>query len=395
MKSLVSAVAAALLLLSGCAGSQEKPAENRPAAMPAAETSVILVSLDGFGASYLNRGLTPRLDMLAKAGLAASSMRPAFPSLTFPNHYALVTGKTPNDNGIVNNTMRDPAIPGITFSLGNSAAVVDRRWWDMAEPIWVTLEKRGIPTATMFWPGSEADIQGVRPTYWRKFDKNVSSTARVDQVLAWLNLPESRRPRFITLYLQEADDAGHRFGPDAPETLAAVRRTDQAVGYLVDGLRQIGRKADIVVVSDHGMAGVKQIIRLDRIADPADFRLVSGGAIAAIEPTPGHERQLAASLLRPFRDMQCWRKENLPARFAYGSNPRIPPFICLAAVGGLIYDHDPGSYPRGMHGYDPDTSEMASIFIASGPDIRQKREGRISALDVRPYLDKLLGLPAN
>src|SRR5450830_2101935 len=131
-----------------------------------ARTPVILVSMDGFRPDYLERGVTPNLNQVAASGVRAVAMLPSFPSITFPNHYTLVTGLRPDHHGIVGNTMDDPQIPDQHFSLGNHAAVVDRRWWDQAEPIWVTAEKHGVHAATMFWPGTESDIQGVRPTEW-------------------------------------------------------------------------------------------------------------------------------------------------------------------------------------------------------------------------------------
>src|SRR5262249_46231963 len=142
---------------------------------------------------------------------------PSFPSLTFPNHYTLVTGLRPDENGIVSNTMQAPDIPGITFRLANKEAVADRRWWDEAEPLWVSAEKQGVRTATMFWPGSDTDIGGVRPSEWRLFDKTMTSEARVDTLLSWLDKPQAERPRFLTLYFDKADSNGHDFGPDSPE----------------------------------------------------------------------------------------------------------------------------------------------------------------------------------
>jgi ectonucleotide pyrophosphatase/phosphodiesterase family protein 5 len=95
---------------------------------------VILVSIDGFRADYFDRGLTPNIAALAAGGVHAQSMRPAFPSITFPNHVTLVTGLYPDHHGIVNNTMEDPAMPGQIFSIG---AARDERWWKDATPIWI------------------------------------------------------------------------------------------------------------------------------------------------------------------------------------------------------------------------------------------------------------------
>ncbi|MDB5420237.1 MAG: phosphodiesterase, partial [Brevundimonas sp.] len=177
---------------------------------------VILVSIDGFRADYLGRGKTPVLSRLAAEGVTGP-MEPSFPSKTFPNHYTIVTGLRPDHHGIVNNNMVDPTIPGVEFRLGNAAAVTDRRWWDDGEPIWVTAENAGLTSAAMFWPGSEADVRGVRPSLYAVFDQAMPGDARVNRLLSWLDLPAEgakgqRRPDIATLYFDVVDTAGHNRG---------------------------------------------------------------------------------------------------------------------------------------------------------------------------------------
>jgi len=177
----------ALALLTGCATTPPAPA---PA--PVKDRIVLLVSIDGYRADYFGRHLSPTLEKLAATGVHAIAMQPSFPSLSFPNHYAMVTGKVPDHSGIVNNTMVDPALG--SFSMGKSEAVADGRWWEDAEPVWVTAERHGIHAVTMFWPGTEAAIEGIRPTHYLKWDETVTPDARVDQLLAWLDVPPAQRP---------------------------------------------------------------------------------------------------------------------------------------------------------------------------------------------------------
>src|SRR5580765_7709961 len=113
---------------------------------PKADSPLLLISIDGFRADYFDRGLTPNLKAIADAGVHATAMRPSFPSLTFPNHYTLVTGLYPDHHGIVHNTMIDPQLGKFTLKTSASAG---GRWWDGAEPIWVTADKQGLRTATM------------------------------------------------------------------------------------------------------------------------------------------------------------------------------------------------------------------------------------------------------
>ncbi|HEU4662943.1 MAG TPA: ectonucleotide pyrophosphatase/phosphodiesterase, partial [Dokdonella sp.] len=267
----------------------------------AAQTPLILVSIDGFRADYLERGRTPALAALAADGVRAEALKPAFPTLTFPNHYTLVTGLYPDHHGIVNNRMTDPAFQH-GFVYKEQSTIEDPRWWG-GEPLWVTAEKQGVRSATMFWPGSSVAIAGVRPTFWKPFDRAVEPDARVDQILAWLDLPVPTRPRFLTLYFDQVDHEGHAHGPDSGDVDAALARVDAALARLVDGLRRRGRldTTDIVVVSDHGQAPTSPERRtyLDDVVPLADVDVVNYGILAGIEPHAGKAAAIERELLQP------------------------------------------------------------------------------------------------
>ncbi len=204
-------------------------------AKPPPAPIVILIGLDGFRWDYLEKFHPPTLSRLARDGVRAESMQASFPTLTFPNFYTLATGLRPEHHGIVSNTMFDPVF-NATFSLG-SPAVQDGRWWG-GEPLWVTAEKQGVRSACMFWPGSEAEISGRRPSDWRPFQLAVTPEERVQTVLDWLARPPNERPRLITLYFHEADTAGHRTGLEGPEIAQAVKILDDSLAHLLDGIRQ-------------------------------------------------------------------------------------------------------------------------------------------------------------
>lgn len=360
---------------------------------------VILVSIDGFKPEYLGRGVTPTLNALAKDGVRAESMRPSFPSITFPNHYTLVTGLRPDHHGIVANTMDDKNIAGVRFKMSNKDAVLDRRWWDGAEPVWVTAEKNQVKTGIMFWPGSEAAIHGIRPSAYKAFDETVTPAARVDTVLGWVGQPAATRPGFLTVYFDQVDHAGHDFGPDTKEVTAAAATVDAAIARLVDGLRVRNINANIVIVSDHGMAATspQRTIQLDQIAQPANYDVVVYGSFAGIEPRAGQEDVVAAALLKPHEHMQCWKKENIPTRYQYGKHPRVPRFICSADVGWLVVPDAKAAAKAnsGAHGYDNLSKEMQALFIANGPAFKKATVlPPFDNVDVYPLLMKLLRVPA-
>ncbi|HET6970718.1 MAG TPA: ectonucleotide pyrophosphatase/phosphodiesterase [Phenylobacterium sp.] len=389
MKRLLAVALA--LLLSACA------TVGPPSPRTAAERPLtILVSIDAFRADYLDRGVTPNLSALAADG-ARAAMRPSFPSKTFPNHYAIVTGLRPDRNGIVANNMTDPAIPGVVFAMSNAAAVVDARWWNEAEPIWVTAERAGIVTATEFWPGSEAPIRGVRPHYFTHFDMATPSNDRVDQVLAWLDKPPAERPRFETLYFDIVDEAGHTYGPDSRQVNDAAAIVDAAIGRLVAGLKARGLTANIVVVADHGMAAVSASRRvfIDDLVPTRAYHALDMGPIGTIYPEPGHEAEVKAALVGTHPHLQCWERGHLPERLHYGHNPRTAPIFCLPETGWVLTTH--GFHARnpegGEHGYDNASPEMAAVFVAHGPAFRRGVTlPAFDNVDVYPLLAKLVGV---
>ena len=418
MRSGMSVAIAGAIGLAGCAYPYPPPALAPVTAPPpatlatpaatvqAAAPVTILVSIDGFRPDYLDRGVTPALNRLKAAGVSAA-MRPSFPSVTFPNHWTLVTGLRPDRTGIVGNKMEDARRPGETFTMQTD----DPFWWSDAEPIWVTAEKAGIRTATMFWPGANVAVGGtraptghhfvtggVRPSDWDQYNEAVTGEQRVAAVIDWLRRPAASRPRLITLYFDIVDTAGHDYGPDDARTTAAAAAVDAQIGSLVAGLAALNQPANLVIVADHGMAATSstRTVALADLADPADLRAIETGPVASIVALPGREEAVARRLLRPHDHVDCWRKDAIPPRLHYGRNPRVAPFVCLAAAGWTIAKTAPTeAYSGGAHGYDPADPAMRALFIASGPAFAAGRTiASFDNVDVAPLLRDLVGLPA-
>lgn len=351
---------------------------------------VILISIDGFHPDYLNRGVTPTLSALAADG-ASGPMRPSFPSVTFPNHYTLVTGLHPDRHGIVGNRMIDAGLGVFTM------ASKEPGWWNQAEPIWVTVEKAGLTSATMFWPGSESEIRGVRPSFYRAFDQSVTGDARVDQLLAWLDA--SPRPDFATLYFDVVDTAGHLHGPAAVETDAASASVDGSIARLIAGLQDRGlrRNTVLVIVSDHGMAAIsrERVSYLDDLIPADALNIIYAGAAVFLDPVSGREAEVEAALVRRHPHGECWRKADIPARLALGANPRVSAIVCAADTGWLFATRErPVTRTGGAHGYDNAAPEMAALFIVHGSGIAQGVTlDALDSVDVHPLLGRLLGLP--
>lgn len=353
----------------------------------------ILISIDGFRADYLDRGITPNLSRLAAEG-ARGKLRPSFPTKTFPNHYAIVTGKRPDNNGITGNNMIDPRRPGVKFSLGDPKQALDPFWWDEAEPAWVTAGKAGVRSATMFWPGSEVAIHESRPPDWLRYDENVGYAQRVNTILDWLRRPADIRPAFVTLYFEAVDSAGHEFGPASAEVNAAISTVDARIGDLVAGLAAMGQPVRLVVVADHGMRAIDEsrVIQLADLIDLPSIVAVETGPYAAIEPAAGTDDRVYKALLKPHDHMTCNRREDLPKRLHYGQNPRVAAIICIAEPGWSILAGAP-AWPvkGGAHGYDNQDPEMFALFVASGTGLKGDI-GIVDNIEVYPLLMRLIGV---
>jgi predicted AlkP superfamily pyrophosphatase or phosphodiesterase len=351
----------------------------------------VLVSIDGFRPDYRNQGNTPNLDALAAQGVVGT-MQPSFPSVTFPNHWTLVTGLRPDRHGIVNGTMSDPAHPGVIFGKSSEQPW----WWDAAEPVWVAAEKAGIKSGIMFWPGSTVAIDGRRASSWQAYHTEVTNAMRAQTVLDYMRRPVAQRPGLVLVYFGDVDVMGHRHGPGSAQVVAAIRDVDKAIGTIRRGIAAMGRRINLVVVSDHGMARTDpaRVVWAKDYVKKSDYQLVSYGGIWFINNVPGHEAALADALksLPPY--IHCWPKGAMPERFHYGTNPRVADWMCLPDAGARIMDGSP-DHPDdgGDHGYDPASPDMTALFLAEGPAFRgHTAMAKFDNVNIEPLLRRLIGL---
>ncbi|MGA8431770.1 MAG: ectonucleotide pyrophosphatase/phosphodiesterase [Candidatus Sulfotelmatobacter sp.] len=361
-----------------------------------AKPYVILVSLDGFRYDYATLHHAEHLLALAKEGASApEGMLPAYPSITFPNHYTIVTGLYPEHHGIVANSFYDPERKE-TYSYHDAKSVGDGTWYG-GTPLWVLAEQQGMRAASFFWVGSEADIQGVRPSYYLKFDGTFPNDKRVDQVVAWLHLPPEKRPHFITLYFSDTDTAGHRYGPDSPQLAYAVHELDGEIGRLMDGIKESKLPVDLIVLADHGMVSVKDAIHLDQYGLNVEWMASTIGPI--LYPKSDAYAEKAYDALRgKSGKFSVYRRADVPESLHFNSNPRegdpvivpVGPYFITATADPSGTDHP----PAGMHGYDATKMpEMKALFVAAGPDIRSGVElDPFENVDVYPLIAKILGL---
>ncbi len=365
------AVAVAMVLAGAAPSQPPNRSANRPAPV------LVLVSIDGWRWDYLDRFRAPNLRALASRGVRAAQLIPSFPVLTFPNHYTIVTGLYPEHHGIVGNNMNDEAI-GARFSMSAETAK-DPRWWG-GEPLWVTMARSGRRVATMFWPGSDVEIGGVRPTFWQPYAKPITVFDRVRRALQWLALPGAERPSFISLYFEPVDTAGHDFGVESPELAAAASLVDDAIGQLVAGIHAQGLddRVALVVVSDHGMAELSpdRVVYLDDYVDASRVDVTEWHGFLAAAPRDGDVRSLYRALHGKHPALTVYLREETPARLHYRSNPRIAPVIGILDAGWAVTTRarlEERKLDAATHGFDPINRDMGALFIAAGPGVQRGR----------------------
>ncbi len=364
---------------------------------------VLLVSFDGFRWDYLNRNITPNLDEVIKNGVRASSLRPVFPSKTFPNHLSIITGMYPENHGIIFNRFEDIS-SGNVYQLSDTSAVRNSTWYK-GEAFWTTAKKNNITTASFFWPGSELNDNKRRPTYFKHYKQNQPYRERIDGVIAWLQLPQKERPHFITLYFHDTDSFGHKFGPNSSGITTSIKRLDTLAGYLNNKLSKIGMKdsVNIIFVSDHGMTEIskEKTINIEDILAGLNYKLGGAKPIAMIEPSKKDFNTVYARLKQNQQHFKLYTKENMPQYFHFNKNKNIYSILLVAELGWSLVDNKQmlnmsKETSKGNHGYDNNCIDMHGIFLATGPCFKNGyNTGTLWNIDVYPLLCKIFGITPN
>ena len=371
-----------LILISGFRKDSRKPFKNY----------VLLVSLDGFRWDYCKIYNTPNLNRLAQQGVKAERLISSFPTVTFPNHYSIATGLYPDHHGLINNSFPAPDL-GLFYRMGDRTAVENPAFYG-GEPVWETAEKQGARSASFYWVGSEAR----HPSYWKKYDESVTYEARIDTVIKWLGYPPEKRPELVTLYFDEPDATGHKFGPVSRQTERIVERLDSLMGVLrskLSGLPE-AKKINLIIVSDHGMEAIsaERYINIKSLVPDRMIASISGGnPVYLINPSTGKKDSILY-LLNKSKGLKAWSKSELPSRWHYGTNPRIPEIVVVADSSWSIGTRPDGSSLRGgAHGYDNANSDMYAIFYAAGPSFRKNyRFKELNNVDIYNLVCKILNI---
>ncbi len=364
-----------------------------------AKPYVILISADGFRNDYAEKYQAQNLLKFAENGVVAKAMIPSFPTITFPNHWSLVTGLYPAHHGLIDNHFYDYKKEKF-YSMADNTAAEDGSWYG-GTPLWSLAEKQGLLSATMMWVGSASNAGGSRPTYYYHYHEKFSPDEKVDKVIDWLKLPEDRRPHFITLYFPEVDGSGHRFGPDSKETESAVHLVDHAIGSLVEKVNDLGLKnVNYIFVADHGMVKVDvedPIAIPELLFNKNRFDFYNSQTLMKVVVKDPTEIKSVYKELKKNRtsDYDVYLTKRFPRKLNFAQRDdrfeRIGQIILLPKAPKIFLEKGKKT-SIGKHGYSPyEVPEMKSAFIAFGPAFKKdKKIGEFQNVNVFPMITKIL-----
>ena len=368
---------------------------------------LILISLDGFRWDYVEKYKPPHLINFIKNGINSESLIPSFPTKTFPNHYTIATGMYPDKHGIIANSFYSYD-KDMTYRIRDREKVEDGSFYG-GNPIWIQANRSNMVTASYFFVGTEANIQGLKPTYYYRFDNSVKNEVRVNQAIDWLKLPPKKRPHLITMYFSDMDDTGHKYGTKNDEELKkTLFELDTQLGVLFKGIEKTGLAVNIIIVSDHGMSTVpiSKFIAIEKIENDSLYTSIDNGAIVNIHPNNKNQiDSIYTYLKKKESNFKVYKTENTPG-FEYipknknwGAIQILPDFgYYFSSTKGIASRKQHINTNFGVHGYDQKHKDMHGIFYANGPAFKKAhRTPSIKNIHIYPLMCKILGLevPSN
>lgn len=362
---------------------------------------VILISADGFRYDYAKKYNAKNLLKIAEDGVSAKALIPSFPTITFPNHWSLITGLYPAHHGLIDNFFYDYKKQEF-YKMSSQENAEDGTWYG-GTPLWSLAEKQGTLSASMMWVGSASDAGGIRPTYYYHYHEKFSPDEKVEKVIDWLKLPEDRRPHFISLYFPEVDGAGHRFGPDSKEAEKSVHLVDDAVGLLIKKVNELGLKnVNFIFVADHGMVKVDVENPLEipeMLFDKKRFDFYNAQTLMrVVVKNPAEVKSVYKELKKnKTADYDVFLDKRFPKKLHFSpKNDRYNRIgqILLVPKAPRIFLERGKKTSLGKHGYSPfEVPEMKAVFISSGPAFKQnKKIGEFQNVNIYPIVADILNL---
>ncbi|XP_046319143.1 ectonucleotide pyrophosphatase/phosphodiesterase family member 7-like [Marmota monax] len=395
---------ASATLLAGALATLLAPGAGVPIRRQDRQNKLLLVSFDGFRWNYDLDVETPNLDAMARDGVKARYMTPAFVTQTSPCHFTLVTGKYIENHGVVHNMFYNFTTK---VKLPYHATLGIQSWWDSGSvPIWITAQRQGLKTGSFFYPGGNVTYQGTAVTLSRKegilhnYKDEKEWRANIDTVMRWFTEEDLA---LVTLYFGEPDSTGHRYGPESPERKEMVRQVDRTVGYLRDSIERnsLTSSLDLIVTSDHGMTTVNKtasdLVEFHKFPNftfqDIEFELLDYGPNGMLIPKEGRLEKVYGVLKDAHPRLHVYKKEQFPKSFHYADHPRIAPLVMYSDPGYVIHGRINVQFNNGEHGFDNKDLDMKTIFRAVGPSFKEGLEvAPFESVHVYELMCQLLGI---
>ncbi|MDD0853288.1 ectonucleotide pyrophosphatase/phosphodiesterase [Halobacteriovorax sp. GB3] len=405
MKNLITLILALFILQSCSTSMLEKISENGETAKKA--PYLLVISIDGYRHDYTQTYRPSFLyDYITKGASRVKSLRPSFPTKTFPNHLTIMTGLYPEKHGIVANHFYNKELKR-EYRLSDKSAVTNSKFY-RGIPLWSLAESQQMRSAIYFWPGSEAKIAGHLPSFWSSYDPKATHEMRVKKVKKWLSIEKNKRPHLMALYFSDVDTAGHRFGPNSLEVKEAITKVDQTLLEIFRVIKKSKLPINLVITSDHGMAPIyKKVVLKEKLSARSvsllkNYTSYGHGPLVHFyfkEDQKRDQKSMSIGLVHSMNSEQlpfkAYLREDIPKRFHFSKDPNIGDIVIIANKGVSVSLEDKELHP-GNHGYDNNHKTMHGIFYASGPNIKKDVElGTVDNIHIYPFLAKLLNLEIN
>ncbi|XP_060597085.1 ectonucleotide pyrophosphatase/phosphodiesterase family member 5-like [Ruditapes philippinarum] len=378
---------------------------------------LLLISMDGFRYNYLDLipvNETKNFQYMINNGVKAKSIMNVFPTVTYPNHYTLITGLYPETHGIVHNRFYD-AFWKEYYLYDNARDNVDPFWYDVgAEPIYVTNKKAGNSrnSGSVVWPAGIGKVKGIGPDrvipYANAFS-NISFHVRVDKLIEWFT-DEEAPINLGLLYFPEPDEIAHKYGAGSEKVLDFIKgELNEVLDYLFKRLKEVHLLDDIniILTADHGFTNKSsdKTVLLDKYLNASWYKTGAenfGGngnhMTVNIFPEEGEEENIL-NALQNVSFLNVYKKGGDELKkLHYSSSERIAPIVLTGSQEGVIIFPDKNSQDSyesfGVHGYDPHiVPNMRPFFIAMGPAFKKGYVSeQFNSVDIYPLMCHILGI---
>lgn len=416
---------------------------------------MMIVSLDAVGQRDLPFLMQqPSFRKLRDVAAYCDHVESVYPSITYPAHTSIVTGRMPYHHRIVNNIKVQPNRRGREDWLWQRQYVSGNTLYDLAA-------RNGYRVAGLLWPVTAAgkirycvpevfanrswqnQIMvsmmngpiGYQLELYRRFGHLMDGTKQpqLDDFVteSAIYTIYKYNPDLFLIHLTDVDTNRHLYGVDAPQSREALLRHDVRLGRFVKALEETGdmEKTTIVVLGDHCQMDTHTVVYPNYYLKKAGFWHEKDGRIYSYDFYAQHcdgscyiymGRKLRNQMRRMERKKRREVMEKLrmtlkeiPAEMVSRIIPRREVIerggddacVCmLEAKSGYYFQNDAAkpfepvaekedSKMRATHGYLPDLPDYATFFMMSGYGVREHAHVQQMHLwDEAPTLAAILGV---